>query len=246
MNSEEYDRMYAQENSYWWFVGRHHLVLTFLRSVYSNRKDLLVLDIGCGTGAMSQKLAEFGYVVSADFSPHALQYSKRRDLSRLCAADAMRLPFADKSIDVIVALDILEHLPDDNAALREFQRVLKPGGRVVATVPAYTSLWSGHDVALMHFRRYLKGEVRSRFETAKLKIEKLSYAMTFLFPIVWIVRRILALKKDREPKASIVNAPGPLNGMLIALLKSENALIKRLNLPFGVTVFCMAQRADSP
>src|SRR5579872_1235395 len=148
MNSEEYERMYCLEDSYWWFVGRHDLALTFLRSAYPGRNDLTILDIGCGTGAMSEKLAAYGAVVSADFSPLALAFSRRRHLDRLCAADAMRLPFRDGAFDVIVALDILEHVSDDAAALREFYRVLKPGGRVIATVPAYQSLWSAHDVAL--------------------------------------------------------------------------------------------------
>src|SRR5438045_3591311 len=133
MKSEEYERMYRLEDSYWWFVGRHHLVLGFLQAKYGDRKDLTILDIGCGTGAMSKKLARWGAVVSADFNPLALSYSRRRDLNRLCVSDAMRLPFRDGAFDVVVALDILEHLPDDEAALREFYRVLKPGGRVIAT-----------------------------------------------------------------------------------------------------------------
>jgi ubiquinone/menaquinone biosynthesis C-methylase UbiE len=244
MHTEEYDRMYRLEDSYWWFVGRHHLVLTFLRATYGDRKDLTILDIGCGTGAMSQKLAAHGTVISADFSPLALEYSRRRELTRLCAADAMRLPFQDGSFDLIVALDILEHLPDDEAALREFQRVLKPGGRVIATVPAYQSLWSGHDVALMHFRRYVSKQVRERFTTAKLKVEKLSYAMTFLYPIVWLVRRVFS-RKDAEPKASLVHVPGLANKLLVGLLAGENAIIRHISMPFGVTVFCMAQRPNS-
>jgi SAM-dependent methyltransferase len=241
MNAEEYERMYRLEDSYWWFVGRHHLVLTFLRNRYRDRKDLTILDIGCGTGAMSQKLAAFGAVVSADFSPLALEFSRRRDLTRLCAADAMRLPFRDGSFDLIVALDILEHLPDDEAALREFQRVLKPGGRVIATVPAYQSLWSGHDVALMHFRRYVGSQVRDRFQKARLRVERLSYAMTLLFPVVWVVRRLFG-RGSKEPKASLVHVPGFFNKVLVGLLAGENALIRHVSLPFGVTVFCMAER----
>src|SRR5260370_786099 len=124
MNAEEYERMFRLEDSYWWFVGRHDLALAFLRGEFGARHDLSILDIGCGTGAMSQKLLNWGTVVSADFSPLALSFSKRRDLSRLCAADAMKLPFRDCSFDLIVALDILEHVPNDAAALREFQRVL--------------------------------------------------------------------------------------------------------------------------
>lgn len=236
--------MYQLEDSYWWFVGRHHLVLTFLRSVYGRRNDLTILDIGCGTGAMSEKMGAFGTVVSADFSPLALEFSRRRHLTRLCAADAMRLPFQDGSFDVIIALDILEHLPDDNAALQEFYRVLKPGGRVIASVPAYQSLWSAHDVALMHFRRYVASEVRERFTAAHLKIQKLSYAMTLLYPVVWGVRKLTTRfgRKGAEPKSSLVSVPGFANRLLVGLLAMENAVIQRLSLPFGVTVFCMAER----
>src|SRR5207302_6326792 len=189
MNVEEYERMYRLEDSYWWFVGRHNLVLGFLRAKYRGRKDLTILDIGCGTGAMSQKLRPLGSVVSADFSPLALQFSRKRGLDRLCASDAVRLPFRDQSFDLVVALDTLEHISDDQAALCEFQRVLKSGGRVIATVPAYQSLWSQHDVALMHFRRYVAREVAERFASARLRVEKLSYAMTALFPAVWLYRR---------------------------------------------------------
>ena len=243
MNVEEYERMYRLEDSYWWFVGRHNLVLGFLRAQYGSRSDLTVLDIGCGTGAMSQKLEQFGTVISADFSPLALSYSKRRDLHHLCASDAMQLPFRDSSFDIIVALDILEHVRDDEAALREFYRVLKPGGRVVATVPAYQSLWSSHDVALMHFRRYVAAELRSRFVDAKLRIQKLSYAMTLLYPVVWLFRKLLARETDKDKaKASLVAVPGFVNMLLVALLAGENAVLRRVSLPFGVTVFCMAER----
>lgn len=240
MNSEEYERMYRLEDSYWWFVGRHNLVLTFLRRIYGNRGDLTILDVGCGTGAMSGKLAEWGEVVSADFSPLALAFSRRRSLTRLCASDAMRLPFRDSSFDLVVALDILEHVADDSAALAEIHRVLKPGGRVIATVPAYKFLWSGHDEALMHYRRYVAREVRDQFIAAHLRIEKLSYAMALLFPIVWVVRRLSRLGSRQT--SSLVAVPPLVNRILISILTGENALIRRLRLPFGVTVFCLAQR----
>ena len=246
MNAKEYERMYRLEDSYWWFVGRHNLVLTFLRDLYGDRTDLNVLDIGCGTGAMSVQLARFGKVISADFSPLALQFSRRRNLTRLCAADAMRLPFRDNAFDIVVALDILEHLPNDQAALCEFQRVLKPGGRVIASVPAYKSLWSAHDVALMHFRRYVARQVRERLSTARLHVQKLSYAMTLLFPVVWLVRKAsnLFAKSSAQPHASLVPVSSLANRALVRLLDTENAVIRHVNLPFGVTVFCVAQKAS--
>ncbi len=251
MNAQEYERMFRLEDSYWWFVGRHHLVLTFLKEKFGGRTDLKILDIGCGTGAMSRKLEPFGEVTSADFSPLALDFCRRRDLSNVCQADAMNLPFEDASFDVIVALDILEHLPDDAAALNHFRRVLKPGGYVIATVPAYQSLWSSHDVALMHYRRYVAREMRDRFVAAGLTITRLSYAMTLLYPLVWIVRRVSILKNKRggaaddpeaAPKASLVAVPGFVNRMLIGLLALENQMIRRVRLPFGLSVFCLAQK----
>jgi SAM-dependent methyltransferase len=241
MNAEEYERMYRLEDSYWWFVGRHDLVLGFIDSIYKDRKDLAVLDIGCGTGAMSEKMAGRGTIVSADFSPLALSFGKRRDLKYPCGSDAMRLPFRDASFDLVVAMDTLEHLPDDACALHEIHRVLKPGGRVIATVPAYQSLWSDHDVALMHFRRYAARQLRRRFTDSGLRVTRLSYAMTFLFPIVWLYRRLIA-RKTESPKASLVPVPALVNRLLVALLSLENRLLHWMSLPFGVTVLCIAER----
>jgi len=240
MNTEEYERMYRLEDTYWWFVGRHHLVLTLLQSAYPAEQSLSILDVGCGTGAMSQKLAPFGTVVSADFSPLALSFSKRRGIGRLVVSDAVRLPFRDACFDVVIAMDLLEHVEDDQTALCEIHRVLKPGGRLISTVPAYPSLWSGHDVALMHFRRYVAPVLRRRVTAAHLRIERLSYAMTFLFPIVWMVRKIWPGRNN--PKASLIPVPGLVNKMLVRLLTWENHIIKHLNLPWGVTVLCVAVR----
>lgn len=233
--------MYRLEDSYWWFVGRHNLILSYLRRVYGDRTDLTLLDIGCGTGAMSRKLQEFGPVVSADFSPHALSFSRRRGLSHLCAADAMRLPFRDRSFDAVVALDLLEHLPDDRAALREFHRVLRPGGRLVASVPAYQSLWSGHDVALMHHRRYVARQLAARCKDAGFTIERLTYVMTLLFPAMWLARRVGAFRHT-SPRAGLPPLPGPINRGLISMLQVENCIVRRIGLPFGGTVFCAARR----
>jgi ubiquinone/menaquinone biosynthesis C-methylase UbiE len=244
LNTEEYDRMYRLEESYWWFLGRHDLIKRYLRSTYSSKANLRILDIGCGTGAMSAKLTDLGDVFSADFHPLALSYCRKRNLGRLCAADAMRLPFRGESFDVIVALDVIEHLPDDSLAISEFQRVLKPGGRIVATVPAYPSLWSAHDTALMHYRRYLARPFATLFRNARLRVERLSYTMTALLPVVWLVRRLSRSTKG-EPKASLLPVPAAVNRLLVGLLRAENWFVNRCALPCGVTVFCVARRPES-
>jgi SAM-dependent methyltransferase len=243
MNDLEYERMYLLEDSYWWFVGRHRLVESLMRAHYdeAGSSQRLLLDIGCGTGAMSARLARWGRVVSADFSPLALKFSRKRGLKHLVGADAMRLPFASETFDALIAMDMLEHLPDDRAALCEFHRVLKPGGCVVATVPAYPHLWSEHDIALMHHRRYRRHEVAERFRAAGFRLEKLSHTMTMLYPLVALQRRLNARRPPHDPpEAAMPLFPTPVNAALTGLLTAENALARRLNFPFGVTILCIA------
>ncbi len=246
MNTAEYERMYNLENEYWWFLGRHKLIESLMCRYYgeggkpSERK---ILDVGCGTGAMSTRLQEWGSVVSMDFSPLALQFSQRRGVKHLVGADAMQLPFASCGFDTIVSMDVLEHIPDDKLALKEFYRVLRPGGRVLLSVPAYPHLWSEHDVALQHFRRYLRPELESRFQEAGFHIEKLSHTMTLLYPIVALQRRLNAKKPSHEPpQAAMPLFPAPINAALTALLYAENTIARTVNFPFGVTLLCIATK----
>jgi SAM-dependent methyltransferase len=245
MKDAEYERMYLLEDSYWWFVARHRLVESLLHTRYGAPKSrscpLTLLDIGCGTGALSARLTTWGRVVSADFSPLALQFSRRRGLAHLVGADAMHLPFASARFDTLLAMDVLEHLPDDRAALCEFYRVLKPGGCVIATIPAYPHLWSEHDLALMHYRRYMRSEVAERFVTAGFRLEKLSYTMTLLYPLVALQRRFNARRPPHTPpQAALPLFPAPINAALTGLMTFENALVRRMDFPFGTTVLCVA------
>jgi ubiquinone/menaquinone biosynthesis C-methylase UbiE len=247
MNTAEYERMYRLEDAYWWFVGRHRLVESLMRARYgkpgAQSTPLSILDIGCGTGAMSARLRKWGNVASADFSPLALSFSQRRGLNHLVGADAMRLPFASNRFDTLIAMDMLEHLPDDAAALCEFYRVLKPGGRVIATIPAYPELWSEHDVALMHFRRYLRQQVHSRFTTAGFQIEKLSHTMMLLYPLVKLQRRLNAKKPPHDPpQAAMPIFPAPFNWLLTEIVTLENVFAQGFNFPVGVTILCIARK----
>ncbi len=247
MNAAEYERMFRLEDSYWWFVARHRLIEALIRARYGSpdphARPLVILDVGCGTGAMSVRLASWGHVVSADFSPLALEFSRRRGLTNLVGADAMRLPFAPDCFDLIVAMDMLEHLSDDCRAMCEFQRVLKPGGRLFATVPAYPHLWSEHDLALMHYRRYRRTELRDRLLQSNFLLEKLSHTMALLYPIVAMQRRMNASQPPHvPPQAAMPLFPPPVNAALTGIVTAENSLAQRLDFPFGITIVTVARK----
>lgn len=250
MKHEEYERMYRFEDTYWWFVARRHLIVSLLDSFYSREGRLNILDVGCGTGAMLDELASFGNVTGADFAPEALAFCRARgDHYPLARADVRRLPFASNSFDVVTAMDIVEHIDDDKAATSEIFRVLRPGGRLFVTVPAFPSLWSEHDEALHHHRRYTAPRLKDLFQRVGFAVPKLSYTVTALFPPIWLYRqisnRLPRRRSDGEKKADLVNFSQPVNAALLALSEWETRLVQKINLPFGVTVVCVAEKRAS-
>lgn len=243
MNPEEYTRMYELEDRYWWFVGRRKVALGLLQR-WTQGHPGRVLDIGCGTGVIFQELSKIGDPVGLDFSSLALGYCRKRGLKPLINADGQALPFKSNEFDGAIGLDIFEHIKDDRRALSEAFRVLKPGGVLVLSVPAFMSLWSPHDVALMHFRRYTRPQMRSLLETVGFKVQRSSYSVFFLFPIVLLIR-FLEKRRKGEAKASLPGVPGWFNSMLIRLQTIEAWLIARCGLPWGSSVIVVAVKPPS-
>jgi SAM-dependent methyltransferase len=233
--------MFYNEDHYWWYVSRRELVVAMVRHL-SIPAAARIVDVGCGTGATAAALRRFGSVMGVDMSPLALRCCRRRGLERLMQGVAEALPLPDGSIDVIVATDVLEHLDDDLAALVEFRRVLQPGGHAVITVPAYQMLWSEHDVALMHRRRYVASQVRQRVKAAGFETVKLSYAMTFLLPLA--LTRLLKRRPQtgKVAEAQVPRVPALLNSALIGLQRIETALLRGVSLPWGLSVLAVIRR----
>ncbi|RYX81532.1 class I SAM-dependent methyltransferase [bacterium] len=258
MNPEEYERMHALETDYWWFVGRRRIVQTLLEHTIPHlpSPEPRLVDLGCGTGANLPMLRESvganGSVVGLDFSPLALRFARQHlhDLSGLALSqgDAMQLPLRDECADCVTMLDVLEHLSDDNKALREVARILKPGGAIILTVPAYGHLWSAHDEALHHFRRYEKYQLRARLREAGLKVDKLSFAMSLLPPAAYLWRRMVLPRLPKRPRdatrhsqgAVLPALPGPLNEAMIRVLEAEGRLMLKRPLRFGTSLVALA------
>src|SRR5437764_731092 len=175
------EQMYQIENHHWWFVGKRLLVAVLLGEVLDTR-GLRILDIGCGTGAVLAHLKERARAVGVDHSPLALAYCRKRGLALLACADGERLPFVPASFDVILMLDVLEHAIDDVGLLRAVGALLRPGGMVLVSVPAFQGLWSPHDEVLHHLRRYTARGLRRVMNEAGFVVERLTYTNVAAFP----------------------------------------------------------------
>lgn len=238
MEIAEYEKMYKFEEKYWWWVGKGEIVKRILDRLNLNSTN--ILDAGCGTGFNLNYLNDYGNVIGSDFSKEALKFCKIRKHKNLVQADAEILPFKSNKFDLITVLDLLEHL-NDREALKEFYRVLKPNGYLIATVPAFNFMWSKHDEALHHKRRYNKAQLKDALKSNGFIIEKISYWNFFLFLPIVAMRLIKRSVKSEEIETDVKRLPNIVNAFLTSLLKIEEYLILRVNLPVGISLVCVGK-----
>ena len=243
MRPDEHARMFEFEDHYWWFVGRQAVIRALLDRHLRPVPDRTILDVGCGSGATLKVLEDYGYTIGLDPYASAIALSKQRGLTRLVVGDATRLPYPAESFDLVTALDVMEHIEDDVAALGEVHRVLKPNGQMLLTVPAYQWLWSQHDIALDHFRRYTASLLKQRVKAAGFIIERLTYCISLLLPAAAALRLSERYRKPKHgPQAALIELPKPLNAFCLATVQLEASLLRYINLPAGVSVVCLARR----
>lgn len=236
-----FERMAEQDQRHWWFVARRRILAEVVRRVVQPPKRARVLEVGCGTGHNLAMLGEFGKLDACELDAIARGMASDRLGRPVLEA---RLPdlsmFKAGSYDLIALLDVLEHVPDDLGSLKAIRGLLKPGGALVLTVPANKWMWSAHDVAHHHFRRYTKGELARLFRQAGYDIQLHSYFNTLLFPAVAAARLIGKLRGNETADDAM---PGNrVNEILNKVFGSEAGLIGRLPMPFGVSLIAVLRR----
>lgn len=245
MEESEYEKMYSLEASYWWFQGRKSIIFSLLRSysLLQRGNQKRIIDLGCGTGLLLAELNKLVFPIGVDFSMMALSFCLRRGIRNLVCADVSCLPFPDSCFDLVFALDLLEHIEDDANLMREMWRICRPGGVVLLTVPAHQFLWSEHDEALHHYRRYSAKQLRKLIIDSGFTALKFSFCISFMFLPILLFRKLQKLFKSSEkPQTHLIILPKLLNSFLIWFLALEARLIRYIDLPLGVSILSLAKK----
>jgi SAM-dependent methyltransferase len=242
MKKITYDIEWRLEGSHWWFVGRRKLLRSLLTSI-EIPANAQCIDIGCGVGSNLGLFQSLGFqMVGVDSEIYSLLYARKRfPTLALVSGDLLKLPLRPNSIDLIIGTDILEHLAEDALGIKEIHRALKKGGKVLFTVPAFNFLWGIQDVVGRHKRRHSKRGLIRQVERQGFEVLRSSYFNFFLFFPILIVRRFVRLLGLKIGSENQVNSP-LINFLFTRLFSLEPHLLKYLKFPFGVSIFCIAQK----
>lgn len=262
MDGPVYEQTRRIEEAHWWFRGMRRIYRKQIRAIRpgaepepepgsatAGSEPFRVLDVGCGTGGNRALLEEFGEVWGVDSAASAVRFAHDRGWPRVILGSATDLPVPDASFDLVTALGVIEHVPDDERMLRELHRVTKPGGHILLMTSAHPWLWSVHDDAVHHQRRYGKRQFQERISGAGWVIEQLSYINAFLFPPIAVIRLLQRLVPSRpaeeeQEMSGFFIPPFGLNRALEGLLSLEGTLMSFGNLPVGVGLLCRARRGQ--
>ncbi len=248
MKSEYYSEYYEHENNHWWFKWRFDMITDIVESLPRD-EHFRLLDAGCGTGQMTKLLECYGEAIGLELAPEAIEFARKRGVHNIVQGSITDPPFEPGSFDLVLSLDVIEHVDNDVQILDSLFNIVKPGGYLIVTVPAFQSLWSSHDEINHHKRRYRVPQLRSMIEDAGFDITRITYCNTAMFVPVFATRKFkTALRSLRhaddvnDPESDLAEYPKPVNDLLYHIVSTETKLAKHVDMPFGVSILAVAQR----
>lgn len=239
MERSVYKEMAELDQRHWWYCARRNVLADLIRREAMPPAGGRILELGCGTGHNLEMLKGFGDVDALELDDEARTIAEKRLGRTVMSAPLPELAdVRDREYDLIAALDVIEHIDNDNAALAAIAAKLKPGGKFVMTVPAHQWMWSTHDVVNHHKRRYSKSGLTRLVQGSPMKLDKIGYFNSLLFPLA--VAERLTSKVRGKDNADVKLPSAPLNSALEAVFGAERHLVGRLPLPPGLSLFAIA------
>jgi len=243
MNPEEYGNLANVEWNHWYYSGKRKIARHWIRKSGGLDLNSLLADCGAGTGAFAREMQDFCRVIAIDGYPESISIlNARLGESHVLTGSCTDLPLETDSCDFATAMDVLEHIEDDYAALAELYRVVKPGGVVIITVPALMSLWSDWDVTLRHFRRYDRVGFFKLVSSRNFEILNLNYMNFWAFPAVWTLRRLRAITSATASRVEDKLPPSVINSALRGLFVWSSCQTM-IRWPFGVGLLAVLRKS---
>lgn len=232
------------EATHFWFRGFRTYVAPVIHEIAAGRRDLRMLDCGCGTGYNLSLLRPYGRAFAFDLTNEGVMRARAFDRT-IVRADMEHIPFAANTFDVATSFDVVQSVPDDRTALREIARVVKPGGHAVLNVTAFEWLRGDHAEVWRELRRYTPAQAAQLVEGAGLRVARISLLFASLVPVMLAARTAQnLLRRFREPKgdADLTVPPAPINAALTWLVRGEAALARRVPMPVGSSLLIVARK----
>ena len=244
MEPSIYALMATLEANHWWFAARRAIAENIIRQLRLP-PDAKILDAGCGTGGNLAMLSRYGQVHAMELDDQARQMANAKGIAEVLSGRLPdEVPYQQEQFDLIALLDVLEHVEDDRNTLGVLGSLLKPGGYLLISVPAFPFLWSTHDEVHHHKRRYFLGELKGKLENAGLEIRYASYFNTVLFPLIFGARQLGKLRANKRESGDLIMPHPFINRLLFAIFSSERFVLGRWPLPFGVSAMAIARRGN--
>ncbi|HST30578.1 MAG TPA: methyltransferase domain-containing protein [Chthoniobacterales bacterium] len=241
MQVAEYETMFRVEETHWWYRALHQLIFQTLEAELPDWRNKAILDAGCGTGAILQRLGNPGKNAGVDLAPEAIAFCRERGLNNAQQGNILALPFVDASFDAVISSSVLYHawVGDVAAAVREMRRVLRPNGLLIINVPAFRFLHSAHDDAVMTARRFRKPELRKLLRDQNFTINRLTYWTSLLFPLAVVARTLGVSQMGRDFEAKELSFSQRVFAQVMSL---ELRLLRGGSFPFGVALLATARK----